>query len=112
MYDAARQVNYVTTYTREPPSGGERIGHLTMRMYFPQELDAVLRCSGFSIQHKFGGYQKEVFASDSKKQLIIASLWTSCGWSYPKGTNPALPHGFERVTSLDLFLRRSSDPSS
>lgn len=72
VYDAARQVNYVTTYTREPHSGPERIGHLTMRMYFPQELDAVLRCSGYSIQHKFGGYKKEAFGSYSKKQLIIA----------------------------------------
>jgi hypothetical protein len=73
-YDAAQQVNYVTTYTREPDSPDERIGHLTMRMYFPQELEAVLRYAGFSIQHKFGGYQKEAFASDSKKQLIVANL--------------------------------------
>jgi len=72
VYDAARQVNYVTTYTHEPSSEAERIGHLTMRMYFPQELDAMLRCAGFSIQDKFGGYQKETFTSESKKQLIIA----------------------------------------
>lgn len=41
-------------------------------MYFPQGLDAALRCSGFSMQHKFGDYQKEAFASDSKKQLVLA----------------------------------------
>ena len=77
VYDAARQVNYVTTYTREPSSEAERIGHLTMRMCFPQELDAMLRCAGFSIQDKFGGYQKETFTSESKKQLIIAKLTDS-----------------------------------
>jgi hypothetical protein len=72
MYDAAQQVNHVTTYTREPSSQEERIGHLTMRMYFPQELDALIRHAGFSIEQKFGGYQKEPFTSDSKKQLIVA----------------------------------------
>jgi hypothetical protein len=37
-YDAARQVNHVTAYTRDPSSQEERIDHLTTRMYFPQEL--------------------------------------------------------------------------
>ena len=72
IYDAARQVNYVTTYTRERSSQDERIGYLTMRMDFPEELDAALRYCGFSIEHKFGGYEKEAFTSASKKQLIIA----------------------------------------
>jgi len=43
-----------------------------MRMYFPQELDALLWRNGFAIQHKFGGYQEEPFGADSQ-QLIIAT---------------------------------------
>ena len=40
-------------------------------MYFPEELDSVIRHAGFSIEQKFGGYQKEAFSSDPKKQLIV-----------------------------------------
>ena len=73
VYDAATQVNHVTTFTRRA-SMPEQVGHLTMRMYFPQELDALLRHNGFAIHHKFGGYQEERFGADSQKQLIIATL--------------------------------------
>jgi SAM-dependent methyltransferase len=71
-YDSATQVNHVTTFTRRA-SASEQVGHLTMRMYFPQELDALLWHNGFAIHHKFGGYQEEIFGADSQKQLIIAT---------------------------------------
>jgi SAM-dependent methyltransferase len=71
-YDSATQVNHVTTFTRRE-SSSEEVGHLTMRMYFPQELDALLSHNGFAIHRKFGGYQEEVFGADSQKQLVIAT---------------------------------------
>jgi SAM-dependent methyltransferase len=72
VYDSATQVNHVTTFTRRA-SSSEQVGHLAMRMYFPQELDALLWHNGFAIHHKFGGYQEEFFGPDSQKQLIIAT---------------------------------------
>lgn len=72
VYDPAMQVNHVTTYTRRG-SAPEEIGRLTMRMYFPQELDALLHCNGFEIYSKFGGYQEQQFGVNSPKQLVIAT---------------------------------------
>ncbi len=72
VYDPATQVNHVTTFTRRS-SSPEEVGHLSMRMYFPQELDALVRHNGFEIRQKFGGYQEDPFAADSEKQLLIAT---------------------------------------
>jgi hypothetical protein len=44
-----------------------------MRMYFPQELDALLKYNGFVIEHKFGDYEQAAFGSASEKQLIVCA---------------------------------------
>jgi hypothetical protein len=72
VYNPATQVNHVTTFTRRS-SSSEEAGHLAMRMYFPQELDALLYHNGFAIHHKSGGYQEESFGADSQKQLVTAT---------------------------------------
>jgi SAM-dependent methyltransferase len=72
VYDPATQVNHVTTFTRRG-SSSEEVGHLTMRIYFPQELDALLHHNGFAIHRKFGGYHEEPFGADSRNQLVIAT---------------------------------------
>ena len=45
------------------------IQNLDMRMFFPQELDSYLEWNGFSIIHKYGGFEEEVFNDDSEKQV-------------------------------------------
>jgi len=45
--------------------------NLDMRMFFPQELDSYLEQSGFTIIHKFGGFQEEAFIDSSEKQIFI-----------------------------------------
>lgn len=47
---------------------------LDMRMYFPQELDTYLECSGFNIVHKFGSFREDGFCNDSEKQIYVLSL--------------------------------------
>ncbi|MBT9151352.1 MAG: hypothetical protein DDT40_01545 [candidate division WS2 bacterium] len=42
-----------------------------MRIYFPQELDALLKYNGFRIEEKFGNYIETPFASAAPKQLIV-----------------------------------------
>lgn len=44
---------------------------LDMRMYFPQELDTYLKWNGFTILHKFGSFDEDVFNSDSEKQIFV-----------------------------------------
>lgn len=47
------------------------VQNLDMRMYFPQELDAYLKWSGFKIQHKYGNFDEEKFNDKSEKQIFI-----------------------------------------
>lgn len=50
------------------------IQDLDMRMFFPQELDFYLECSGFNIVHKFGSFEENDFCNDSEKQIYVLSL--------------------------------------
>jgi hypothetical protein len=43
-----------------------------MRVYFPQELDALLVSAGFTIAEKYGSYSLSPFTNLSQKQLIVA----------------------------------------
>ncbi|MPM69741.1 hypothetical protein SDC9_116689 [bioreactor metagenome] len=47
------------------------IQNLDMRMFFPQELDAYLEWSGFTIIHKYGGFAEEAFDDHSQKQVFV-----------------------------------------
>lgn len=50
------------------------VQNLDMRMYFPQELDTYLKWNGFTIIHKFGGFDEECFNNDSEKQIFVCKL--------------------------------------
>ncbi|KGN99829.1 methyltransferase [Porphyromonas macacae] len=47
------------------------VQNLDMRMYFPQELDTYLKWIGFTIIHKFGSFDEEIFDDDSEKQIFV-----------------------------------------
>ena len=49
----------------------DSIQHLDMRMFYPQELDAYLEWSGFTINHKFGSFEEEAFDDTSDKQVFV-----------------------------------------
>lgn len=68
-YDKATQINYVNSYHKIGEQ--EIIKKLNLRMYFPQELDALLYYNGFIIDHKYGNFNEEPFNSDSNMQIII-----------------------------------------
>lgn len=50
------------------------IQNLDMRLFFPQELDLYLKCAGFSIIKKFGGFAEEPFDDKSEKQVYVLTL--------------------------------------
>ena len=70
-YDPATQINGITWYF--DIDGKEEVATNNMRMYFPQELEALLHYNGFRIVGKYGNYDRCPFTADSPKQLIVAS---------------------------------------
>jgi hypothetical protein len=43
-------------------------------MYFPQELDALLKYNGFVIENKYGNEDRREFDKDSETQLIVCRM--------------------------------------
>lgn len=72
-YDPATQINTITW--RFERSAGQVVERtLTMRQYFPQELDALLAYNGFEIEHKFGKYGEKEFHAESTQQILVARV--------------------------------------
>ena len=73
FYESATQINRIKWhyYINDV---FHSIQDLDMRMYFPQELDFYLECSGFNIIHKFGSFEEDDFSDDSEKQIYVLSL--------------------------------------
>jgi len=72
VYDAATQINHAWWFWRLEDRAEEVVSELPMRVYFPQELDALLALAGFDIEVKYGSYDLVPFTSASQKQLIVA----------------------------------------
>jgi hypothetical protein len=70
-YDAATQIKHNQLYKRAGKGLVEPDGELTMRMYFPQELDALFWYNGFAIEHKYGGNDRRPFDAQSTMQFCI-----------------------------------------
>lgn len=73
-YDATRQINYVRLYHRMPREEGEFIEEMAVRIYFPAELNALVRYNGYIIEAKYGDYNESPFGPLSPKQLIVCSI--------------------------------------
>ena len=59
------------TLRRDLPDGTSDTSQLDMRMFFPAELDALLRHNGFNILEKFGSFERDPFGPDSGQQIFI-----------------------------------------
>ncbi len=70
-YDSATQIRHNRTYYQYPNQTEEVSGSLDMRMYFPQELDALFRYNGFAIEHKYGGLDRRPFDGQSTMQVFV-----------------------------------------
>jgi hypothetical protein len=74
VYEPHTQIKRVTTHHAIPGEPEERQGQLIIRMYFPQELDALLKYNGLTIKAKYGDYERAPFYAQSEKQLLICAL--------------------------------------
>ena len=72
VYDTATQINHIQWFWRFEGRAEEVVSDLPMRVYFPQELDALLSHAGFVIEEKYGGYDLSPLTTASQKQLIVA----------------------------------------
>jgi hypothetical protein len=69
-YDTAAQVKH-NHWFYEKAGKIESAGDLPMRMFFPQELDALLTLNGFRIVEKLGNYDGTAFSGGSPHQIVI-----------------------------------------
>jgi SAM-dependent methyltransferase len=73
-YDRGRQINYMRLYHRFPRNGGSFVEESTVRVFFPQELNFLLKYNGFLIEAKYGDYNECAFDSESPRQLVVCSV--------------------------------------
>jgi SAM-dependent methyltransferase len=72
-YDPATQVNHLMWhYQSEGKLEISRVP-LKLRMFYPQEIDALLSYNGFVVENKYGDYDENSYGSESPKQLIVCS---------------------------------------
>jgi SAM-dependent methyltransferase len=74
FYESDTQIKRIKTYHSIPGEDKEFEGELNMRMYFPQELDALIQYNGFALEHKYGNYGGSAFGADSEKQIVVCRL--------------------------------------
>lgn len=72
-YQPNTQISLNRLYTRRSGAAGETSEDLPMRMYFPQELDALLKYNGLGIEGKFGDFDRSPFCSRSAQQVIVCT---------------------------------------
>jgi SAM-dependent methyltransferase len=70
-YDRATQINHVKWHYKIRER--EFTHDLDMRIFYPQELDALLIHNGFRIK-KFGDFNGSPFTSESPKQVYVCSI--------------------------------------
>jgi len=74
VYESDTQIKRIKTYHSVPGEDTEMEGELNMRMYFPQELDALIKYNGFELEHKYGSYDQTAFGPESEKQLLVCRV--------------------------------------
>lgn len=73
VYDNATQVNRITNFYKVQGNFETKVytENLDLRMFYPQELDAILKYNSFSIVQKFGDFKGNEFNSESPKQILV-----------------------------------------
>ena len=70
-YDPASQINTIILFYSLPDRTEDHVETLSMRIYYPQELDELLTYNGFAIDAKYGDYNRSPFQSSSPRQLVV-----------------------------------------
>jgi SAM-dependent methyltransferase len=73
-YDAATQINHVCLYHEFPRGSSSFVEEIDVRIFFPQELSALLKYNGFLVEARYGSYDESIFDTQSTKHLIVCSV--------------------------------------
>jgi SAM-dependent methyltransferase len=70
-YSDSRQVYTIRWHYSANGAEEPRVDELKLRMFFPQELDALMQANGFEIVEKYGDFVKTPFQDQSLKQVLV-----------------------------------------
>jgi len=74
LYDPSTQIKHNRISYQFPDQANDEVGDLPMRMYFPQELDALFHYNGFIIEHKYGGLDGRPFDAAASTQVFVLRM--------------------------------------
>jgi SAM-dependent methyltransferase len=69
-YESMTQIMRTTTICKVAGQP-DRVGSLDLKMYFPRELEALVRCNGLRIAARYGGHAGEAFDEESRFQILV-----------------------------------------
>jgi len=69
-YESATQIVRTTTI-RKAAGQPDVIGSLDLKMYYPGELEALVRCNGLRMVDRYGGHAGEAFDNKSRFQILV-----------------------------------------
>lgn len=69
-YESTTQIMRTTTI-RKVAGQPDLVGSLDLKMYFPRELEALVRCNGLRIAARYGGHAGEAFDEESRFQILV-----------------------------------------
>ncbi|WP_204102659.1 MULTISPECIES: class I SAM-dependent methyltransferase [Spirulina sp. CCY15215] len=75
-YDFERQI-YSEIIIYHFPNGKVVSDRLEHRIYFPQEIKAILKYNGFKVDRCFGNYDSTPFQENSPHHILVCSHWES-----------------------------------
>lgn len=71
FYDRSTQINHITRFFQRGDEEWEE--ELQMRIYYPEEMEALLFYNGFTVLERFGDYDASSFTSSSPQQLWVCT---------------------------------------
>ncbi len=73
-YDKATQLQSLTLHYSLPGVARQPTEHVRIRMYFPQELEAMLKYNGFEVRAKYGDFNGKPFESGDNHQILVCGV--------------------------------------
>lgn len=73
-YDDLRQVHTETAHRRWRNAAGQevhQVAPLSLRYYFPQEMEALLHYNGFEILERYGDWDRSPLSNDSQMMIFV-----------------------------------------
>ena len=74
LYEKATQLQHLTLHYSMPGVEKQPTERVRIRMYFPQELDALLKYNGFEVMEKYGDFDGKPFESGDNYQVVVCGV--------------------------------------